>query len=726
MIEDLSLKGLVGATLGNYRLQQLVWQNPLEAVFLAHSGPADALYLMHTLAGPASLLSSSPTPYLERFQRLASRVARLQHPYILTIFDYGYQQGVSYLVSPYIPMRPLRDRLEKSGVLDVFTAGRYLDQIAAALEYAHQHSVLHGNLTLDCVFVRPNDQVVVADFGVMHMLELSWQDPQRVLLQRIETFAPEQLLGRPSSIYTDVYALGAVLYELLTGSPVFTGITYDEITQQHLYAPVPLLNKWRTGLPAGLYSIVARALAKNPTQRFHQPGALANAYHQIVAPNNKVRMPFVIAPVALEGIDHAVVSDMSQPEAHLIERAPVINRLEIADRASSQQSSLPETPVPSPTSGVRGQSSPPGPRAWIRSQRGYARLVVPIAALILLLIASGTIASTFFLNNHQAVPGPTGQVTFFDSQNGPAGHTDAFNIVARGLSAPPAGYQYDAWLIDDQSEQIFKLGTLVAQGQTLSLLQAGVSKRGQAGTSLLAIGDKLEVTLEQGQPFLPGGKLVLVGTFPPLAFSHIRHLLISYPNTPGKIGVLVGLRDQTQLLSIQADVLQSATASWQADIIQCAAQSIIDIIEGLGGPHYRPLAQTCVQNNITAAGDGFGLLGKGYLATAGDHANFAASQSDTTNNIRLHARLVEIAIATIERWVNTIDGDTVTLLQHPTELTKVPEIVMLAGYAYHGVDVNGDGRIDPVAGEAGAITAYLQGQLMATLPLVPGPSPSAA
>ncbi len=720
MVKEISLQSLSGATLGNYRLHQLVWQSSLEAVFLTHSGPADALYLVHILAGPSNFLSTAPIPYLERFQRQASRVAKLQHPYILPIFDYGYQQGLSYLVSPYIPMRPLRDRLTKNRVMDVFTIGRYLDQIAAALEYAHQHGVLHGNLTLDCIFVRPNGHLVVADFGVMRMLELSWQDPRRVLLQRIETCAPEQLLGRPSSIYTDVYALGALLYELLTGSPVFTGNTYDEIIQQHLYASVPLLSKWRAGLPAGLYSIIARALAKNPTQRFHQPGALANAYHQIVAPNNKVRMPFVITPALPGRIDQSLASSVSQPEAHLIEQVPGASRLEVVDRAASQQPSSLETPLPPPAApGARGQSSPPGPLAWMRSQRGYARLAVPIALLILLLVASGTIASTFFLNNHQAAPGPTGQITFFDSRNGPPGHTDAFNLVVRGLSAPPAGYQYDAWLINDQSEQIVKLGALLAQGQTFSLNQAGESKGGQAESNLLALGDKLEITLEQGQPFLPEGKAVLIGTFPPLAFSHIGHLLVSFPDSPRKIGVLVGLRDQTQLLSIQADVLQSAAASRKTDVIQCATQSIIDIIEGLGSPHYRPLTQTCAHNNITATGDGFGLLGKGYIVAVGDHAHLAAIQPDATANIRLHARLVAIAASTIERWVTTVDDDALALLQHPTDLTKVPEIVMLAGYAYHGNDVNGNGQVDPVAGEAGAVTAYLQGQMMATLPLVP-------
>ncbi len=86
--------------------------------------------------------------------------------------------------------------------------------------------------------------------------------------------------------------------------------------------------------------------------------------------------------------------------------------------------------------------------------------------------------------------------------------------------------------------------------------------------------------------------------------------------------------------------------------------------------------------------------------------------------MRLHEGLVEVALSNIKGWVTTVDQNAVDLLKNPTDLAKVQEIVMLSDTAYHGVDVNGDGQIDPVAGEAGALTAYLQGQLMASFTLV--------
>jgi hypothetical protein len=110
-----------------------------------------------------------------------------------------------------------------------------------------------------------------------------------------------------------------------------------------------------------------------------------------------------------------------------------------------------------------------------------------------------------------------------------------------------------------------------------------------------------------------------------------------------------------------------------------------------------------------------------YLAGATEHATLAISQPDATNTMRLHAGLMAIALSNIKAWVTTIEQDALYLLKNPADLAKVQEMVTFADDAYHGVDVNGDGQIDPVTGEAGALTAYLQGQLMATLSLAPGP-----
>jgi serine/threonine protein kinase len=726
MIEYASLDRLIGTRLGNYHLEQSLGQGKWGPVFLARTDTAETTYLLRILAGSTAPGVKARQAYLERFQHQASQIAALQHLNILPLLDYGIYQGMPYLVSPYIAMRSLRTRLAKNRTLDVVTVGRYLDQIAATLEYAHQRGVLHGNLSVDCISIRLDGQLVVADFGVVSLLSM---DSKEILRNQFDewsgTCAPEQLLGKPIGAYTDVYALGSVLYALLTGSPVFPGNTPEEVAQQHLYASPPLLSQWRNDLPAGLYSIIARALAKDPTQRYRQPGVLANAYHRIVDPHNRSRVPFSVNTSPAEQDQLSLASATSLPGMHFAELSGSGNVSITVDRDHEAQRPVPQTAFPHDVSRF-SKSDPlalpevPRPSLMRRFQRRNSRRDALIVVLIVLLLAASTVGIIFLARQSTATSGVAGQVTFFEDPSGPLGDTDALTINTHGLDAPPAGFQYDAWFINDYSEGLLPLGTLTAEQNSFSLTFHEESNNGQASSNLLAAGDKLEITLEKTGAKLPEGKVILVGTFPSKAFEHIGHLLVGYPDTPGKIALLAGMLDQLRLLNIQADALQNLAASRDTVAVGCVAQSIIDISEGMQkGSHYHTLPVTCAPKDVIATGDGFGLLGQGYLLGATDHATYATQQPDATSAMRLHAGLMAIALSNIKGWVTTIDQDALNLHKDPTDLTKVQEIATLADAAYHGVDANGDGQIDPVAGEAGGLMAYLQGQLMSTLSLAP-------
>lgn len=347
-----------------------------------------------------------------------------------------------------------------------------------------------------------------------------------------------------------------------------------------------------------------------------------------------------------------------------------------------------------------------------------------LAVALLVLLAGGTVLTVGLLRNRQSSNGlasnADGQVTFFDGTNGTGG-TDALRITINGLSAAPAGSHYNAWLVDDVGEHTTLLGTLSAQGGTFTLNFTGNGSNGEPGTNLLGGGNVVEITQEQSKVQLPSGPVLLAASFPPKAFVHIKHLLFSFPTTPGKIGLLVGLLEQTRLLNAQALALQGIASSQNAAAIRCIAQSIIDISEGPQGAHYQALPASCGASIPT--GDGFGILGtNGYAATAATHAALAATQSDTTAIIRLHASEVEAGTTDITNWITTIDRDALALLDNPGNQAGIPDIVALADHAFHGVDKNGNGQIEPIIGEEGAATAYLRGQLMATLTLSPSAS----
>lgn len=398
------------------------------------------------------------------------------------------------------------------------------------------------------------------------------------------------------------------------------------------------------------------------------------------------------------------------------------------DQATVQSARAQISPPPrhTPTQPAHRQSETPPPATLpgITTPPRRARPTRLILAVVLLvLLAGSTVLTIGLLRNRQAsdtnglASNASGQVTFFDGPNGADG-TDALRIVASGLSSPASGSHYDAWLVDEANERTTALGTLSAQGTSFILSFTGNGKNGLPGTNLLSSGNVVEITLEQGNVHLPTGKVLFAAHFPPRAFVHIKHLLFSFPTTPGKIGLLVGLLAQTRLLNAQALALQSVASSQNTMAIRCIAQSIIDISEGPQGAHFQPLPATCGVSVPT--GDGFGILGKnGYAVTAATHASLAATQSDATATIRLHASEVEVGTNNITGWVTTIDRDALALLSNPNDQASVSDIVALADHAFHGVDSNGNGQIEPGVGEEGAATTYLRGQLMATLTLAP-------
>ncbi len=401
----------------------------------------------------------------------------------------------------------------------------------------------------------------------------------------------------------------------------------------------------------------------------------------------------------------------------------------ISTRPNSQ-TPTPQTPVRNnafqPETPYRGNdtptilsSSPPPAR------KNNTWRIAFIVVMVLLIIGVGTVGIIALLKNHTSTTNNSsantpltsnanGTVSFSDSQNGST-HSNVVTINARGLTTPPVGSQYDAWIVDTQSERATGLGTLVQNKDGTYTVKSTNNH------NVLSLGNRIVVTLEQGSVTVPTGQVILSASFPPKAFVHIKHLLVSFPNTPGKIGLLVGLVDQAQKLSSASQLLQSVSASHNNFAIQCAAQSIIDIAEGSQGSHYQPLTNNCASQNIAESGDGYGLLGTGgYIANGEAHASLAATQSDTTSTIRVHAGHVTICLQNMNGWISTIDHDARNLLNNPGDTTKVQEIVNLANHAYNGFDANGDGTVDPIPGEGGAVTAYFHGQLMATLVLAPG------
>ena len=721
MIDQTTYAQWVGAPLAEYRLTRLLSVGPMGPLYTADAinTTSTSSYLVRVLTVPPAQTPDMMQNYQGILERQAEHIMALRHPYMLPLVNYGIAQGLPYFVWPYTSMRSLNTRLSQSGILDVVTMGRYLDQIAAALEYAHQNTTYHRNLSVDCIYLQMDGQIAVGDFGVRRLYELLTPGSQVGFFSgSLEALAPEQLSGGQINSYTDVYALGAVTYRLLTGQPVFNGDNFRAVAEQHLHAQPPSLAHARPGTPVALDRVLANALAKDPAQRIQRPGAFADAYQRVVAPANALRVPFD-APGG-----NGATSSQSGPTQQSLTRRGGATLLPQTPGAKASRVGAPSGP-----SDIDGGATAPGWRQFISRSWWFLLLVLVLVPLI-------TAGALFLANNHQtAATPPSGNLLFVDSASTPTGSDDGFRITASGLPALPSGSRYEVWFINQETEQIIALGQLVAgPNQTYQLAYTPGGLNSKSAANVLSEGDMVEITQEQSNVVAPSGRMLLAVKFPPQSFVHIKHLLLSFPTTPGKIGLLVGVLHQTQLLTAQASALNTASSKGNTALVRCLAQSVIDISEGSTGEHYKPLSAGCKELGVTQAGDGFGLLSPvqagapgsngtsnsngsdyngesgaaGYIKNAANHASLATATSDATEALREHARTVQVALADVSKSVTTADNAALALLTAPTDTTAVATIVKAAGAAYQGTGGSDAG---------GAIAAYLQGQLMATLSL---------
>jgi eukaryotic-like serine/threonine-protein kinase len=234
---------------------------------------------------------SQDEQFVERFRREAKNAAGLSHPNIVSIYDRGQAEGTYYIAMEYLEGRTLKELLITRGPTPLAVAIDYARQILAALGFAHRHGIVHRDIKPHNVVVAPDGRLKVTDFGIARS-GTSQMTETGSIIGTAQYLSPEQAKGAPVTPASDIYSVGIVLYEMLTGSVPFTGDTPLEIAMKHLSTtPLPP-SEIRHDVPHELDSIVLRALAKNPEDRYQSADEmdvdLARASHgQAVAPETE-------------------------------------------------------------------------------------------------------------------------------------------------------------------------------------------------------------------------------------------------------------------------------------------------------------------------------------------------------------------------------------------------------------------------------------------------------
>jgi len=216
--------------------------------------------------------------FRSRFADEARRAAAVVHPNVVTVFDEGRDGADAFMVMELVPGKTLRDIVAERGPLPAHEVARLVRQVAAALDAAHAAGVIHCDVKPANVIVDPEGLAKLTDFGIARAAR---DRDEQELLGTARYIAPERVEGGPVTARTDVYGLGLVAYELLTGRPAFDGATSEELVRERLLGPPPSLRLARVGLDDRLDAIVGRALATLPDRRYASAGAFARAFSDV-------------------------------------------------------------------------------------------------------------------------------------------------------------------------------------------------------------------------------------------------------------------------------------------------------------------------------------------------------------------------------------------------------------------------------------------------------------
>jgi serine/threonine protein kinase len=255
-----------------YELEELVGAGGMSSVYRAH----DKLLERHVALKVMHEQFTGDDDSVERFRREARAVAQLSHPNIVTVIDRGEQEGRQFIVFEYVDGENLKALLEREGPRPEREAIELSLQIAGALAFAHAQGLVHRDVKPQNVLLNEDGRAKVTDFGIARSVDVEGLTQTGTVMGTSDYIAPEQARGTPVDEHTDLYSLGVVLYELLTGEVPFPGENFVAVAMRHINEPPPSVRERRPEVSPRLDALLQRAMAKDPGDRFASMGALAD------------------------------------------------------------------------------------------------------------------------------------------------------------------------------------------------------------------------------------------------------------------------------------------------------------------------------------------------------------------------------------------------------------------------------------------------------------------
>jgi len=666
----------IGRDLDKVHIDELIARGGMAEVYLGRHISLDRKVAVKVMRGHVD----QDLDAVSRFEREARVVAGLHHPNIVQVYDYELLDGQPCLIMEYVPgpslstyLKALHARGEK---LPLSTIAHILNSLADALDYAHSRNIVHRDIKPGNVLLRspgrpididlplPADaEPILTDFGLVRLLDSSIHTATGTVSGTPSYMSPEQARGDPVGPFTDIYALGVMLYEMLAGGVPFEADSTFGVLMKHLNDPPPPI----FGISHDLQTIIDRALAKDPSHRYPTAKEMAREFQAV----------FNGETISFDTIKQAELARKSIPAASRRRKAQF---------------------------------------DWVWAG---------IGALLMI----GLVFASFRIFSGTSPAPPTDQIV------GRVSYID-FNyvmdkaVISLNLPTPAKGSHYEVWFMAGGGEIRRNVGIVEMQASG----QGQLVFIDPAAENVLEMFDQIEVTREPDndpKPDESSGDVAASFIYPPLALVHLRHVLARFESAPEESALIQGLWFGADAIDTSAIELKEAYAKKDEALVRKKTEEIINQL--VGKADTARFRDWDGDGTIDNPGDGFGMLGDGYIAMTESHTKFAMQAPDATENIRSHGEFVLVSLQNIQGWSEQLLEKALQLQEMPFGPEMEPlisEMAALAKSAVSGTDSNGNSIIEPIPGEGGADTAYEQAYFMGEMQLLPGanriPPPAAA
>ncbi|WP_459499811.1 Stk1 family PASTA domain-containing Ser/Thr kinase [Bacillus sp. C1] len=324
---------MIGKRLNDrYKLLKMIGGGGMANVYLAH----DDILGRDVAVKILRLDYANNDEFIKRFHREAQSVTTLSHPNIVNMYDVGEEDGIYYLVMEYVPGQTLKQYINERGMLPIGEALDIMEQLTSAMAHAHHFEIVHRDIKPHNILIRNDGVVKVTDFGIATATSATTITHTNSVLGSVHYLSPEQARGGIASKQSDIYSLGIVMFELLTGRQPFSGESAVAIALKHLQNETPSPKRWNPDIPQSVENIILKATAKDPFHRYQSANAMKRDIETALYPERINEQPFYI-PEDMEATKAIPIIQQEQLFGNVSDETIVLNGSNVEEQIKNEE-----------------------------------------------------------------------------------------------------------------------------------------------------------------------------------------------------------------------------------------------------------------------------------------------------------------------------------------------------------------------------------------------------